>query len=479
MCKQHVSLIFAGFLFLVTLHMYFAQATYIQSRQQQAESIGLSGMNDANSSDLLADGDSSDLVDSKTISIDDRAKVVYKGCDRGKDDFAFRRGNRINNFLHEPTDKILVCAPQDSGGAVLLQSMGLKYGMTLLDTKRYGEFDDHEFVRNLVAKTRVRNPQNMKSFNFTTDDSVKVFVVRHPFLRLIDTYKSLRKVMKGEFLMEALKSIVENRIEVGDEVTHKLSVKKEVTFPQFVRFLLSQHSAFRKCEKYHELWCPQTSLCGPCEVKYDYILKFESIKQDMIALRDKGVVNVISKQMNVIFKTGKKANEEWKSYFSQLRLEEAMRLYKIYRDDFKRYNYPAKPFISVAKESSKVIYIRGDNLNSGDNDDIEVKTKRSKHVTEGVDDEDEDEEKMNRRNRKERQRRNRNRDDDEEEVTKRGKEYTDGMEDEDNKDRKHRRKHEKDLDDDEDDEKDTAEDAKEEEEEERELRNRRQRSRRD
>lgn len=102
---------------------------------------------------------------------------------------------------------------------------------------------------------------------------LKFMVARHPFLRVATAYKMKFEADNAFFHERYGKEIVRlyRSGGVGGE-----EEGNDVKFSEFVEYLLHLEEDAEK----NEHWQPLHSLCRPCEVRYDYILHYETLATD-------------------------------------------------------------------------------------------------------------------------------------------------------------------------------------------------------
>jgi len=104
------------------------------------------------------------------------------------------------------------------------------------------------------------------------------------------------------------------------------------SFEDFVRYLLTDAPKDSHWELYNT-WCK------PCYANYDYIIKFETISQDLAYLKLK--LNITNEDHKTLFsaKHTRTNDHMIKEYFDQIPKELALRLYNHYRNDFLLFGY--------------------------------------------------------------------------------------------------------------------------------------------
>lgn len=111
----------------------------------------------------------------------------------------------------------------------------------------------------------------------------------------------------------------------------------EPTFEEFLRFVVK--------EKYFdEHWLPYYRTCEPCILHYDYILKFETLERDQnFFIEDANLTKYLYKETNYHPQNsnprGKTTREVLNKYLKEIPRQILNKIYKIYENDFKLFDY--------------------------------------------------------------------------------------------------------------------------------------------
>ena len=187
--------------------------------------------------------------------------------------------------------------------------------------------------------------QNQSASNLT-----RFIFVRHPFERLVSAY---RDKLAGDNLFyqktfgrEIIQKYRQNPSGFSLENGH------DVTFPEFVRFIVDQWKDGRKMLDVH--WRPIVDLCLPCAMRYDFIGKFETLNRDVEYLLQK----INRDDLNRLFTLSNEENSNktstlslWKQYMNQLSHQQLSQLNGMYGDDFKIFGYP--PYLGEEENEHK------------------------------------------------------------------------------------------------------------------------------
>ena len=122
-------------------------------------------------------------------------------------------------------------------------------------------------------------------YNNKLSNYIKFMVVRHPMDRLLSAYRDKmrgRDVTYNHLANSVVKQFRQN----------KTNMEKFPTFLEFVRMVLSNVSLANEPH-----WSKYFYNCDPCQVKYDYVLKLETMQHDMDMLLSK----VFQKEMQYVF----------------------------------------------------------------------------------------------------------------------------------------------------------------------------------
>ncbi|XP_047484466.1 carbohydrate sulfotransferase 13-like [Penaeus chinensis] len=155
-------------------------------------------------------------------------------------------------------------------------------------------------------------------------------IVRDPFERLLSAYKDKIESTKQKFY-RTLRCQIQHR-------ATKTTRDCQPTFPEFVDYLLEERA---KGKAPNEHWAPYHSFCSPCQLPFDYVLRFESLLEEEAFLVAKvpGLSAVVKPHKLHASHTDYSAVT--RQYFSQLSPLKLARLYDIYRNDFIIFGYNA------------------------------------------------------------------------------------------------------------------------------------------
>lgn len=114
-----------------------------------------------------------------------------------------------------------------------------------------------------------------------------------------------------------------------------MNTGSDVTFREFIQYLISEALASSNDEDINEHWRPIFKMCLPCTIDYNFIVKYEHLIEDAEMVLDMLKATHIEFPMTRGSRTNKKLN----SYFEQLSLQEIKKLYQFYQLDFRLFGY--------------------------------------------------------------------------------------------------------------------------------------------
>ena len=228
--------------------------------------------------------------------------------------------------------------------------------LTFAGMNNIPKYDIKEMVNSMSLHDYLFNEFSIKIIKpedvSITSEFCKMMFVRHPFERLVSAFHDKFIVIKQKNLM----------VPFIDYYLRSIGMKKpknirqswidkyvDVTFKNFVEFVLYESSQLVKINDGSGHWWPYTDMCKMCDISYDYIGRLETLSKDVDCILDKFSKHNSLHQMKERIK--KKVNASGHhnknmtiDYFSQLSRTTILKLYEMYKDDFVLggYEYPQK-----------------------------------------------------------------------------------------------------------------------------------------
>lgn len=226
------------------------------------------------------------------------------------------------------------------------------------------------FVPKVASKTLLRQffyrEESIHPSPLGHEEYLKTFVfVREPFLRLLSAYLSkftngreLQLIWEKMFGLDIVKRYRENGAHYVDEWKRAKNTKcptnlfpfLNVTFREFVNYIL-ESGLNTPLNSFTDHWLPQTEISIPCALRYQFIGKFEKLKDDVLfvlewlGLQNRRPLPVFHESL-----TEKMFHTE----YSQLSTKQILQLKEFYRMDYILLNYndtwPNKALRLVTKD---------------------------------------------------------------------------------------------------------------------------------
>ncbi|XP_030592092.1 carbohydrate sulfotransferase 12-like [Archocentrus centrarchus] len=168
----------------------------------------------------------------------------------------------------------------------------------------------------------------------------KFLFVRDPFVRLISAFRNKFGRPNQDFYRQ-FGSVMLRRYgnvtgSLPETVAEAFKAGIKPTFQQFITYLLDPET--EKESIFNEHWRQVYRLCHPCQVKYDFIGKLETLETDAEhLLKLLKVDHLIRFPLGAQNRTAASWESDW---FAQIPITIQRQLYKLYEPDFKLFGYP-------------------------------------------------------------------------------------------------------------------------------------------
>ncbi|KAI4478917.1 hypothetical protein M0802_014467 [Mischocyttarus mexicanus] len=180
------------------------------------------------------------------------------------------------------------------------------------------------------------------------NDSISFLIVRHPFERLLSAYRDkLEHSLPHTFHSNLGAHIVWHYRSKDSKMSGKHGPRYPF-FEEFVRWLLCQWKAGNELDMH---WTPIVNFCTPCQVRFDIIAKFETLREDQDFLIKQAHVGHIIKPEWKNPTRGVQTKDVVKNYFTQLSKTQINDLYEMFRYDFILFDYSPEEYISLGKDN--------------------------------------------------------------------------------------------------------------------------------
>ncbi|XP_066587282.1 carbohydrate sulfotransferase 11 isoform X3 [Prorops nasuta] len=178
-----------------------------------------------------------------------------------------------------------------------------------------------------LARQRYPRPTAEELARFL-NDSISFLIVRHPFERLLSAYRDkLEQSLPHTFHSNLGSYIVWHYRSRGRKSNGRKGPRYPL-FEEFVNWLLCEWKAGNELDMH---WTPVVNFCTPCQVRFDVIAKFETLREDQGYLIKQAHVGHLIKPEWKNPTKGTQTKDVIKNYFAQLSKNQIHQLYEMFR----------------------------------------------------------------------------------------------------------------------------------------------------
>ncbi|XP_033941054.1 carbohydrate sulfotransferase 12-like [Pseudochaenichthys georgianus] len=168
----------------------------------------------------------------------------------------------------------------------------------------------------------------------------KFLFVRDPFVRLISAFRNKFGKPNEDFYKQFGSVMLRRYANVSgslpETAAEAFAAGIKPTFQQFITYLLDPETERESI--FNEHWRQVYRLCHPCQVKYDFIGRLESLETDAEHL-----LKLLEVDHLLHFPSGSRNRTaaSWeRDWFAQIPIAMRRELYKLYEPDFELFGYP-------------------------------------------------------------------------------------------------------------------------------------------
>ncbi|XP_010784174.1 carbohydrate sulfotransferase 12-like isoform X1 [Notothenia coriiceps] len=168
----------------------------------------------------------------------------------------------------------------------------------------------------------------------------KFLFVRDPFVRLISAFRNKFGKPNEDFYKQfgsvMLRRYANLSGSLPETAAEAFAAGIKPTFQQFITYLLDPETERESI--FNEHWRQVYRLCHPCQVKYDFIGRLESLETDAEHL-----LKLLEVDHLLHFPSGarNRTAASWeRDWFAQIPIAMRRELYKLYEPDFELFGYP-------------------------------------------------------------------------------------------------------------------------------------------
>ncbi|XP_070683896.1 carbohydrate sulfotransferase 12-like [Pempheris klunzingeri] len=168
----------------------------------------------------------------------------------------------------------------------------------------------------------------------------KFLFVRDPFVRLISAFRNKFGRPNEDFYRQFGSVMLRRYSNVSgglpETAAEAFAAGVKPTFQQFITYLLDPET--ERESVFNEHWRQVYRLCHPCQVKYDFIGRLETLETDAEhLLKLLRVDNLLRFPSGARNRTAASWERDW---FKQIPMSMRRELYKLYEPDFELFGYP-------------------------------------------------------------------------------------------------------------------------------------------
>ena len=241
-----------------------------------------------------------------------------------------RTVGQLPTLLVDDKHKLLYCLLPKSGSSNwnrIMLGLGGRFNMTAaMNLSDY-------YIHTQSNQNRLAN-YSQAEITHKLKYYTKFMFVREPMERLVSAYKD-KFSSSSVFYRETIgKYIIKaHRVNASDE---SLKRGHDVTFSEFVRFLLTQNKLGNPLD-WH--WDLQSRVCKPCLVDYDFIGKQETFTEDIAELFKMTHIENVFIENN--YKSKNTTSDSMQQTFADITDREKRQLIEMYFVDYTMFGYPA------------------------------------------------------------------------------------------------------------------------------------------
>ena len=162
----------------------------------------------------------------------------------------------------------------------------------------------------------------------------RFLVVRDPYERILSAYLDKFVNRDPEFL--DIYGKMANKLRKESKMTTPSAIDSPLSFSDLVDIIISEYNAGNRLDQH---WDTYDKLCQTCNVKFDYIAKFDTYSTDSQYLIKRMCTGKSCEKYITEKNKSRTKSSHIKKYYSQLTPDQLSALRKIYKGDMSGFGY--------------------------------------------------------------------------------------------------------------------------------------------
>ena len=292
-----------------------------------------------------------------------RAEMMDKYCSVFPSKGNYWYGEGLRSVLFNDETKLLLCTVPKIGSTtwsyIFMKMLDPSYNFSLIST-RYPKFEGIS-----LKFSGTDEKMNAKRYQTYT----KFLVTRNPFERLLSAYTDkftknntyyepqfAQKIIITNYLSDVNKEIIKSTREkmregkdnlitgLDDNVIQQIGRLNaglgnyKITFLEFLNYVIKAAAAsgLGALDKH---WCPVTTVCNPCIIGYDIIIKFETLHEDSKVILDYVQTNTTHEKVEFPIAEHAIKNNTCNEAFMEIPMDVRNKIYELFQEDYILFGY--------------------------------------------------------------------------------------------------------------------------------------------
>ncbi|XP_033744850.1 carbohydrate sulfotransferase 11-like isoform X2 [Pecten maximus] len=247
--------------------------------------------------------------------------------------------SRLSNVIVDDKYRVMYCYVPKVGCSNWKRIFLHMTGMFNKTRKGPEDIEHNEVHFKYVKRLRILSGYSISGIYHRLRNYRKFMFVREPMERLLSAYRD--KFAGVGFEDKTFQKIAKEILKrFYPDSPIKENVKKgDVTFLDFVKYLVHGKTFYDDSFEYNEHWERQSRLCYPCQVNYGFIGKYTTLEEDANYILKHTGLSKYTFPKRSVFYNASKTNDKLGNYFSEIPSFYRKRLQKLYKTDYQLFGY--------------------------------------------------------------------------------------------------------------------------------------------